>query len=164
MNATATGVERKPIARKRRGTVAPPNVGVGSPAAQPAAATGEEAKQSQPTTPRRSASFGVRIKADVFARLQAHRRLTGQSNTELLTEAFQTIGSDYRRLTGATANPEVGPPPRETPHKRSHRGDTKNLTIYFDGRQQEWLDQRVANGGAPSRTELIETVLDKYLQ
>lgn len=163
MNATRTGVKREPIARKKKATVAPPDVG--SPAAQPAlAVVTEQATQPQPTAPRRSASFGVRINAAVFARLQAHRRLSGQSNTELLTTAFQTVGSDYRRLTGAAVNAEAGPPPRETPHKRSHRGDTKNLTIYYDGRQQDWLDSRVSDGGAPSRTQLIETVLDTYLQ
>lgn len=167
MNTTATGVDRKPIERKRRGSVAPPNLGAPAGAATPAGAAPEPEPEPAPApapAPRTSAAFKVRIKSTVFARLQAHRKLTGQSNTEVLTTAFQTVSSDYRRLTGATVNSAAGgPPPRETPHKRSQRGQTRNLTIYYDGRQQEWLDQRVKDGGAPSRTELIETVLDKYL-
>ena len=163
MNTTATGVDRKPIARKRRASVAPPNLGAPTGAASPAGPS-PDPQPAQAPAPRTSAAFKVRIKADVFTRLQAHRKLTGHSNTEALTTAFQTVGSDYRRLTGAVVNSAAGgPPPRQTPHKRSQRGETKNLTIYYDGRQQEWLDQRVADGGAPSRTELIETVLEKYL-
>ena len=163
MNTTATGVDRKPIERKRRASVAPPNVGAPTNAGTQAGPA-PEPKPAPGPAPRTSAAFKVRIKSTVFARLQGHRKLTGQSNTEVLTTAFQTVSSDYRRLTGATVNSAAGgPPPRETPHKRSQRGQTRNLTIYYDGRQQEWLDQRVKDGGAPSRTELIETVLDKYL-
>ena len=161
MNTTATGVDREAIKRTRRPSVAPPNVGAPTNAGTQAGPATEPAPTPAPRT---SAAFKVRIKTDVFTRLQAHRKLTGQSNTEVLTTAFQTVSSDYRRLTGTAANNAAGgPPPRDTPHKRSHRGETKNLTIYYDGRQQEWLDQRVTDGGAPSRTELIETVLDKYL-
>ena len=155
----ATKVQRKPIQRKKA-TIAPPGRGTPASSTQGDAAATE---QASPSVRHGQDKLSVRISAGVHGKVQTHRKRSNQSNTEILTEAFRTVGSNYRHLTGATNAAHQGPPPRTTPTKRQRRGTTKDLTIYYDAAQQEWLDEQVTNGGAPSRTQLIETVLDKYL-
>lgn len=163
MKTNRTPVERKPLGSP----MVPPTRTLTKPITTAAHPEKTAVIDLSETTLRASGRFSVRIDATIKARLARERERSNMSYTELLVVAFRVVGTDYRALIGNTPGGvgagSVGPPPRSTPYLRAKTLETKDLTIYLDVAQEQWLQQAISTGGAPNRTALVEAVLDRYL-
>lgn len=102
-------------------------------------------------------NVGVYLPAEVRSRAQAEIRARAITYADLLVESFDQVTDDQLRHEFAPLQPAVtGTMPSRARRRRGQPGIQVQLRL--DTEQRVWLDGRVAELGAPSRSALVATV------
>jgi hypothetical protein len=141
-------------------TSAPPPVDEPTLPAMPTAAVAS----TRPAVRKHSAALqttvtnvGVYLPAEVRTRAQEEIRARAITYADLLVESFDQVTDDQLRNEFAPLKPAVtGTMPSRARRRRGQPGIQVQLRL--DTEQRVWLDRRVAELAAPSRSALVATV------
>lgn len=115
------------------------------------------ARRSAAQLPTAVTNVGVYLPAEVRSRAQAEIRARAITYADLLVESFDQVTDDQLRHEFAPLQPAVtGTMPSRARRRRGQPGIQVQLRL--DTEQRVWLDGRVAELGAPSRSALVATV------
>ena len=121
----------------------------------------DEAPSSTPEVDLVVSNVAVYLPVPVLDRLKASRAKLKRTYTDLLIDAFDEL-ADAQILEALGATPRSGGMPRR------HRGPARGqggvqVQLRLDQEQRDWLDERVKEYGAPSRSALVAAVFDAWL-
>lgn len=103
----------------------------------------------------------VYLPVPVLSRLKEARAKRKLTYTDLLIDAFDEL-EDEQILVALGAKPRTGGMPRR--HRAPARGQGGvQVQLRLDQEQRAWLDDRVEQYGAPSRSALVAAVFDAWL-
>lgn len=103
----------------------------------------------------------VYLPVPVLSRLKEARAKRKLTYTDLLIDAFDEL-EDEQILVALGAKPRTGGMPRR--HRAPTRGQGGvQVQLRLDQEQRAWLDDRVEQYGAPSRSALVAAVFDAWL-
>lgn len=103
----------------------------------------------------------VYLPVPVLSRLKEARAKRKLTYTDLLIDAFDEL-EDEQILVALGAKPRTGGMPRR--HRAPARGQGGvQVQLRLDQEQRAWLDGRVEQYGAPSRSALVAAVFDAWL-
>jgi hypothetical protein len=102
-------------------------------------------------------NVGVYLPVEVRSRAQEEIRARAITYADLLVESFDQVTDDQLRNEFAPLQPAVtGTMPSRARRRRGQPGIQVQLRL--DTEQRAWLNERVAELGAPSRSALVATV------
>lgn len=103
----------------------------------------------------------VYLPVPVLSRLKEARAKRKLTYTDLLIDAFDEL-EDEQILVALGVKPRTGGMPRR--HRAPARGQGGvQVQLRLDQEQRAWLDDRVEQYGAPSRSALVAAVFDAWL-
>ena len=157
-------VEKAPLEAAREEPV--PTI-VKSPKAttrhQPSAKKAANATKASELVPGALRNVGVYLPPALLAQVKDAVYQERTTYADLLIDAFEAIDGNQiaKEFTPETTLTSSGMP-RRTPRKRGEAGI--QIQLRLDGLQVAWLDEKVAEFDAPSRSALVSAVLRLYIQ
>lgn len=146
------------------------------PASPPPAQAGQAAVEQEPPAQNPAPSPGgsapemgpqnvpVYMPQEVLDRLKRERVRQASTYSDLLVDAFDQVTEDQIRqalgLESSNQKTQGGMPRRA---RRRRTGGGVQVQFRLDADQQSWIDQRVLELDAPSRSALVSGVLDLAL-
>lgn len=108
-------------------------------------------------------NVGVYLAPDLLATVKEALHSQRTTYADLLLDAFDSvseasIAKEFRPET----TPSLSGMPRRVPRRRGEAGI--QIQVRLDGHQTAWLDEKVVEFNAPSRSALVSTVYRLYLK
>lgn len=132
-------------------------------AQQPAAKKAANAAKASELVPGALRNVGVYLPPTLLAKVKDAVYQKRTTYADLLIDAFETV--DHKQIAKEFI-PETTPTssgmPRRAPRKRGEAGI--QIQLRLDGLQVAWLDEKVIEFDAPSRSALVSTVFGLHIQ
>lgn len=130
---------------------------------QPQRKQGNDSKsKASDSVPGALRNVGVYLAPDLLLTVKEAIHAERTTYADLLLDAFdaisaETIAGEFR----AESIPSTSGMPRRAPRRRGEAGI--QIQVRLDGRQVSWLDEKVREFNAPSRSALVSAVYRLYL-
>ncbi|WP_261620170.1 MULTISPECIES: hypothetical protein [Pseudarthrobacter] len=130
---------------------------------QPASKKATSAAKASELAPGALRNVGVYLPPALLAQLKDAVYQERTTYADLLIDAFEAVDDKQiaREFTSVTTLTKSGMP-RRAPRKRGEAGI--QIQLRLDGLQVAWLDEKVTEFDAPSRSALVSTVFKLHIQ
>ncbi|MBU8867869.1 hypothetical protein [Paenarthrobacter aromaticivorans] len=107
-------------------------------------------------------NVGVYLAPDLLATVKEALHSQRTTYADLLLDAFDSVSQEsIAKEFRAESAPSLSGMPRRVPRRRGEAGI--QIQVRLDGHQTAWLDEKVAEFNAPSRSALVSTVYRLHL-
>ena len=130
---------------------------------QPQRKQGNDSKsKASDSVPGALRNVGVYLAPDLLLTVKEAIHAERTTYADLLLDAFEAISAEtIAREFRAESIPSTSGMPRRAPRRRGEAGI--QIQVRLDGHQVSWLDEKVSEFNAPSRSALVSAVYRLYL-